>query len=145
MHFFEQFLNLHFFWCKFQNCSKFGQLKLHDLQIVSFDYLHITLPQPPPTPTTVHTTLRNPTPPPMPPKPKAKAKQWGKVDKKHLFNLVRTGDVDITDTSYVTIEDIRKAYFDHCNVMNFCRNFRNFCSLSQPRDRMQWCKVTQNR
>ncbi len=56
------------------------------------------MPQPPLT-TTVHTTLRNPIPPPMPPKPKAKAKQCGKADKKYLFNLVRTGDIDITNTS----------------------------------------------
>jgi hypothetical protein len=77
---FELFLNLHFFGACF-DCSKFGQLKVHDLQIVMFTYLHTTLPQPSPT-TTAYKTLCNPTPPPMPPKPKAKAKQWEKADKK---------------------------------------------------------------
>jgi hypothetical protein len=59
----------------------------------------------------------------MPPTPKAKAKHWGKADKKHLANLIREGDVDISNTSYSNIEDVQLAYFSHPKVRSFRRNF----------------------
>jgi hypothetical protein len=62
----------------------------------------------------------------MPPEPKAKAKQWEKADKKYLFDLVRIGDIDITNTLYKIIEDVQKTFFDHRDVKNFRRNFCNF-------------------
>jgi hypothetical protein len=64
----------------------------------------------------------------MPPKLKVKAKHWGKKDKKYLSNLIREGDVDITNTSYVNIEDFRLEYFPHRDVKNFCCNFRDFAA-----------------
>jgi hypothetical protein len=64
----------------------------------------------------------------MPPKPKVKAKHWGKKDKKYLSDLIREGDVDITNTSYVHIEDIRLEYFPHRDVKIFRRNFRDFAA-----------------
>jgi hypothetical protein len=117
LHFFEQFFNMALFWCKFQNCSKFGQLKLHDLQIVIFTYLHTTPPQPPPT-TTEHTTLQNPIPPNAS-QAKSKSKALGKSGQRYLFDLIRTGDVDITNASYINIKDIQETYFDHRDVKNF--------------------------
>jgi hypothetical protein len=47
----------------------------------------------------------------MPPMPNVKAKHWGKVDKKHLANLIREGDINISNSSYANIKDIRLAYF----------------------------------
>jgi hypothetical protein len=64
----------------------------------------------------------------MPPKSKAKAKQWGKADTKYLLHLIRTGDVDITNTSNKNVKVVQKAYFDHCNIKIFCCNFRDFAA-----------------
>ncbi len=117
--------------CVFKNCTKFNQQKLHDLQNCHF-YLdtlahhchnHNHLPQPQHTQPQPHSP-----PPPMPPTPKAKAKHWGKVDKKYLSNLIREGDVNISNTSYVNIKDVRLKYFPHCKVKNFHHNFWDFAA-----------------
>jgi hypothetical protein len=125
--FFVQFFSLHFFGASFENCSTFCQIKLHDLQIVIFIYLHTTLSQPPPT-TTAHTTLSATHSPPNATHAKSKIKGVKKSRQKYLFNLIRTGDGDITNTSYENIEDVQKEYFAHCDVKNFRHNFCNFAA-----------------
>jgi hypothetical protein len=52
----------------------------------------------------------------------------GKSRLKYLFGLIRTGDVDITNSSYKNIKDVRKEDFAHCDVKNFCHNFHDFAA-----------------
>jgi hypothetical protein len=56
--------------------------------------------------TTAHTTATPLPPPPMPPTPKVKAKHWGKANKKHLSDLIREGDINISNASYASIKDV---------------------------------------
>ncbi len=58
----------------------------------------------------------------MPPDPKVK--KWGKADEKILFDLTRTGAIDIGDISIENIERVRLAHFSHRSSKNFRRNFR---------------------
>jgi hypothetical protein len=45
----------------------------------------------------------------MPPTSKVKAKQWGKADKRYLFDLVTKDDINITGTSYTKISRTSKG------------------------------------
>ena len=60
----------------------------------------------------------------MPPDPKVK--KWGKSDEKILYDLTRTGVIDIDDLSNENIERVRLAHFSHRSSKNFRRNFRNY-------------------
>jgi hypothetical protein len=60
--------------------------------------------------------------------PTQKTKKWGKADKKILSDLVKRGDIDITDTTSKNIEAVRKEYFSHCMSKTFCHNFCNFAA-----------------
>jgi hypothetical protein len=56
----------------------------------------------------------------------ATTKQWGKVDKAALHELVRDGIVEIEDLSYQNIDAVQAEYFPHRTVRNFRRNFKDF-------------------
>ena len=53
-------------------------------------------------------------------------KNWGKVDRAALHELVREGFVDIEDLSYENIVAVQAEYFPHRTVHNFRRNFKDF-------------------
>ena len=55
-------------------------------------------------------------------------KNWGKVDRAALHELVREGFVDIEDLSYENIDAGQAEYFPHRTVRNFRRNFKDFSS-----------------
>ncbi len=52
----------------------------------------------------------------------------GKADKKYLSDLIRKGDVNITNTSYKNIKDILREFFSYRNVKILCCNFGNFAA-----------------
>jgi len=55
-------------------------------------------------------------------------KQWGKVDKAALYQLIVDGDVDIEDLSSENIDAVNARYFPHRQKRNFRRNFKDFAS-----------------
>jgi hypothetical protein len=55
-------------------------------------------------------------------------KQWGKVDKSALHQLIVDGDVDIEDLSFENIDAVHARYFPHRQQRNFRRNFKDFAS-----------------
>ena len=59
----------------------------------------------------------------MPPKA---TKNWGQAGKDLLANLTNRQLIDITDTSYQNIEQVRDLHFWHCDKKNFRRNFRDY-------------------
>ena len=60
-----------------------------------------------------------------------KVKPWGKVDKAALHKLVADDLVDIENTSFENIDNVREQFFPHRELRNFRRNFAN---LSQAFD-----------
>jgi hypothetical protein len=62
----------------------------------------------------------------MPRPPTPKVKKWGEADESILYELLRTDQIDIEDTSLETIERIRLEHFQHRSSENFRRNFRNY-------------------
>ena len=55
-------------------------------------------------------------------------KQWGKLDKAALHQLIVDGDVDIEDLSFKNIDAVQARYFPHRQQRNFRRNFKDFAS-----------------
>jgi hypothetical protein len=55
-------------------------------------------------------------------------KQWGKVDKAALHELIVDGDVDIEDLFFDNIDAVHARYFPHRQQCNFRRNFKDFAS-----------------
>jgi len=55
-------------------------------------------------------------------------KQWGKVDKSALHQLIVNGDVDIEDLSFENIDAVHARYFPRRQQRNFRRNFKDFAS-----------------
>jgi hypothetical protein len=55
-------------------------------------------------------------------------KQWGKVDKSCLHQLIVDGDVDIKDLSFENIDAVHARYFPHPQQRNFRCNFKDFAS-----------------
>ena len=55
-------------------------------------------------------------------------KQWGKVDKSALHQLIVNGDVNIEDPSFENIDAVHARYFPHQQQRNFRRNFKDFAS-----------------
>ena len=64
----------------------------------------------------------------MPRPPTPKVRNWGDADEKILYDLIRSGAVDIDDTSLQNIERVRQEYFKQCDTYNFRRNFRNYAA-----------------
>ena len=60
--------------------------------------------------------------------PKATTKKWGQADRDHLNDLINRQLVDITNTTYQNIEQVRLAHFRHRDPKNFRRNFRDFAA-----------------
>ena len=60
----------------------------------------------------------------MPRLERVKPKQWGQAGREKIFNLARSGLIDIEDTSPANIDSIREVYFKHRDIKNFRRNFR---------------------
>ncbi len=46
-------------------------------------------------------------------------KQWGKLDKAALHQLIVDGDVDIEDLSFKNIDAVQARYFPHRQQRNF--------------------------
>ncbi len=64
----------------------------------------------------------------MPRPPTPKVRNWGDADEKILYDLIRSGAVDIDDTSLQNIERVRQEYFQQRSSENFRRNFRNYAA-----------------
>ncbi len=62
----------------------------------------------------------------MPPKAATKTKKWGQADKDLLVDLTNRQLIDITDTSYPNIDQVRDLHFRHRDKRNFRRNFRDY-------------------
>jgi hypothetical protein len=62
----------------------------------------------------------------MPPKATTKTKNWGQADRDLLVNLTNRQLIDITDTTYKNIEQVRDLHFWHWDKKNFRRNFRDY-------------------
>jgi hypothetical protein len=60
---------------------------------------------------------------PMPPKT---TKNWGQADRDLLADLTNRQLIDITDTSYQNIEQVRDLHFRHRDKKNFRNYFRNY-------------------
>jgi len=69
----------------------------------------------------------------MPPKATTKTKNWGQADRDLLADLTNRQLIDIFDTTYQNIEQVRDLHFRHQDKKNFCRNFRNY-SAAWPRN-----------
>ena len=64
----------------------------------------------------------------MPRPPTPKVRNWGDADEKILYDLIRSGAVDIDDTSLENIERVHQEYFQQRSSENFRRNFRNYAA-----------------
>jgi len=64
----------------------------------------------------------------MPRPPTPKVRNWGEADEEILYELIRSGAVDINDTSLENIEHVRRAHFQQRSSENFRRNFRNYAA-----------------
>jgi hypothetical protein len=56
-------------------------------------------------------------------------KQWGKVDKSSLHQLIVNGDVDIKDLYIENIDAVHARYFPQWQQYNLRRNFKDFASV----------------
>ena len=57
----------------------------------------------------------------MPPKEAKSTKNWGQADRDLLEDLTNRQLIDITDTTYQNIEQVRYLHFRHCDKKNFCK------------------------
>jgi hypothetical protein len=55
----------------------------------------------------------------MPPKATTKTNKWGQADRDLLEDLTNRQLIDITDTTYQNIEQIRDLHFWHRDKKNF--------------------------
>ena len=62
----------------------------------------------------------------MPPTATTKTKNWGQADRDLLVDLTNRQLIDITDTTYQNIEQVRDLHFWHRDKKNFRKNFRNY-------------------
>ena len=62
----------------------------------------------------------------MPPKATTKTNKWGQADRDLLEDLTNRQLIDITDTTYQNIEQIRDLHFRHRDKKNFRKNFHNY-------------------
>jgi hypothetical protein len=79
-----------------------------------------------------HTTQHNSAPLsrphycPMPPKETTKTKKWGQADRDLLADLTNRQLIDIINTTYLNIDQVRDLHFWHRDKRNFRRNFREY-------------------
>jgi hypothetical protein len=62
----------------------------------------------------------------MPPKEAKTTKNWGQADRDLLADLTNRQLIDITDTTYQNIKQVRDLHFRHRDKKNFRKNFRNY-------------------
>ena len=62
----------------------------------------------------------------MPPSATTRIKKWEQADRDLLANLTNRQLIDITDTTYQNIEQVRYLRFRHRDKKNFRKNFRNY-------------------
>ena len=62
----------------------------------------------------------------MPPKKAKSTKNWGQADRDLLANLTNRQLIDITDTTYQNIKQVRDLHFRHHDKKNFSNNFLNY-------------------
>jgi uncharacterized protein (DUF2461 family) len=62
----------------------------------------------------------------MPPKATTKTKKWGQANRDLLANLTNRQLIDIIDTTYPNIDQVRDLHFRHRDKKNFHRNFRDY-------------------
>jgi hypothetical protein len=55
----------------------------------------------------------------MPPQATTKTKSWGQADRDLLANLTNRQLIDITDTTYQNIDQVRDLHFQHRDKKNF--------------------------
>ena len=65
----------------------------------------------------------------MPPEATTKTKNWGQADRDLLADLTNRQLIDITDTSYPNIDQVRDLHFWHRDKKNFRRNFRDYSAV----------------
>jgi hypothetical protein len=53
-------------------------------------------------------------------------KKWGKVDRIALTDLIKEGEVDITNLTSAYIDKVNSDFFPHRDKRNFRRNYRDF-------------------
>ena len=70
---------------------------------------------------------KSPTPSPMPSQTPPK-KNWGKVDKAALLQLIVDGKVDIEDHSHENIDAVHERWFSTHLKRNFRRNFKDYAA-----------------
>jgi outer membrane cobalamin receptor len=61
----------------------------------------------------------------MPPKA-TRTEKWGQANRDLLEDLTNRQLIDITDTTYQNIEQVRDLHFRHRDKKNFRKNFRNY-------------------
>jgi hypothetical protein len=62
----------------------------------------------------------------MPPKEAKSTKNWGQADRDLLADLTNRQLIDISDTSYQNIEQVRDLHFRHRDKKNFRKKFCNY-------------------
>jgi hypothetical protein len=55
-------------------------------------------------------------------------KKWGKVDRIALTDLIKEGEVDITNLTTAYIDKVNSDFFPHRDKRNFRRNYRDFAA-----------------
>jgi hypothetical protein len=110
---------MHFF-VLFFKVGLFAPALVNDIVIPSF------FPCPPPVPPTHHNTQPTSHTVPMPPKEAKSTKNWGQADRDLLADLTNRQLINITDTSYQNIEQVRDLHFRHRDKKNFRKNLRNY-------------------
>ena len=63
---------------------------------------------------------------PVPQKEAKSTKNWGQADKDLLANLTNRQLINITNTTYQNIKQVRDLHFRHSDKKNFCKKFRNY-------------------
>ena len=62
----------------------------------------------------------------MPPKATTKTKKWVQANRDLLADFTNRQLIDITNTTYPNIDQVKDLHFLHRNKKNFCRNFRKY-------------------
>ena len=65
---------------------------------------------------------------PNPPLGEVKIKKWGKIDRRALTNLIKEGEVNITNLTAPYINTVHSNFFSPHDKRNFCSNFRDFAA-----------------
>ncbi len=79
------------------------------------------------SPSTCLLSQKSPTPAPMPSQTPPK-RNWRKVDKGALLQLIVDGKVDIEDHSHKNIDSVHERWFSTHLKRNFWRNFKDYAT-----------------